>query len=79
MNWFQKTCRIGAIKPRQVVQVLNQHGFELESRRGNHYKFSKPGHPCKPNVPIHTNRPIPRGTLQQILNCAGISVMEFAY
>jgi len=75
LNWLQKCCGI-VITPKILLKVLKDHGFNFEGCRGSHCKFSKPGSQIL-SIPIHRNKPIPRGTLQQIINRAGLSLFDF--
>lgn len=56
---------------KKVVKELEANGWIFISQKGSHMKFKKDGKVCI--VPNHKGD-IPKGTLNQIVKCAGIKV-----
>ena len=61
----------------QVIKVLEAHGWYLKRIRGSHHIMRHPTIPDSVPVPVHGNRPIPTGTLLNILRAARLSREEF--
>jgi predicted RNA binding protein YcfA (HicA-like mRNA interferase family) len=67
------------LKASEVVRCLEKLGFVFKSKNGSHAKYVRiiKGRPKQTAiVPIHSTD-IPKGTLQGILEQAGISLREF--
>ena len=67
------------LKASEVVRVLERLGFIFKSKNGSHAKYVKisKGKPKQTAiVPIHSSD-VPKGTLQSILDQAGILLSEF--
>jgi predicted RNA binding protein YcfA (HicA-like mRNA interferase family) len=59
----------------EVCKVIEKEGFVFKRQTGSHricQKQSEEGSVTIP-VPVHSSRPLKKGTLQSILNKAGIS------
>ncbi len=67
--------KLPAIKPRQVIRFLEQHGFVLDHTSGSHFIFYHPTTRRRAVVPQH-NRDLPKGTLMSLLREAGFSREE---
>jgi len=67
------------LKASEVVRALERLGFVFKSKNGSHAKYVKISK-NKPKqtaiVPIHSSD-VPKGTLQSILEQAGISLVDF--
>ena len=59
-----------------VVRVLRRHGFVLLVQRGSHQKWRHP-EGRQVIVPVHGSKPIPIGTLKNIIKGSGLPVQEF--
>lgn len=68
--------RLPAIRPRQLVRVLERCGWRSARTKGSHQHFTHPDKPYVISVPMHA-RDIKRGTLAGILADAGITRDEF--
>ena len=68
--------RLPAIRPREVIRALERAGWVVHRQRGSHAIMRKEGMRHVVSVPLHT-RDMPRGTLQGIVEDAGLSVEEF--
>jgi predicted RNA binding protein YcfA (HicA-like mRNA interferase family) len=66
------TPRLRRLTAREVETLLRRHGFELVSQKGSHRKWRHPGSGLQVIVPEHKNRPLPIGTLHNILSNAEI-------
>jgi predicted RNA binding protein YcfA (HicA-like mRNA interferase family) len=65
------TPRLPARTPKQVMRLLEEHGFVLHNITGSHHAFFNPSTKKRVTVPFH-RRDIPKGTLAAILKQAGI-------
>lgn len=64
--------KLPAVKPRRLVQFLEQHGFVLDHVSGSHFIYYEPITRRRAVVPRH-NQEIPKGTLLSLLREAGFS------
>lgn len=56
----------------KVIKILKKKGFVLKRTTGSHFIFAHPETKRRVTMPCH-GKEIARGTLQQILEDAGIS------
>ncbi len=66
------TGKLPAIRPKALIRVMEQKGWELDRVRGSHYVMVHPVLRRAIPVPLH-NRDLKAGTLAGILRSAGIS------
>ncbi|HHV64544.1 MAG TPA: type II toxin-antitoxin system HicA family toxin [Peptococcaceae bacterium] len=64
------------LKPSEIISALNQFGFKVISQKGSHIKLRKDGSIVK-TVIVPNHYEIAKGTLQSILEQAGITLEEF--
>ncbi len=62
-----------AVKPRQMIKVLEQRGFKFVRQKGSHRLYKKGN--IRVTIPYH-RRDLKPGTLQSILKQAGIGKEE---
>lgn len=62
-----------AIKPRQMIKVLEQKGFRFVRQKGSHRLYKNED--LRVTIPYH-NKDLKPGTLQNILRQAGIKKEE---
>lgn len=67
--------RLPALKPREVVRIVERAGFVFSHQKGSHRKFRHPSGRTT-IVPLH-NRDIKRGLLKRIIKDTGLSEEEF--
>jgi len=67
--------KLPAVKPRRVIQFLEQNGFTLDHTSGSHCIFYNSVSRRRAVVPRH-NRDIPKGTLMSLLREAGFTREE---
>jgi predicted RNA binding protein YcfA (HicA-like mRNA interferase family) len=67
--------KLPAVKPRRVIQLLEQNGFILDHTSGSHFVFYNPVSHRRAVVPRH-NRDMPKGTLMSLLREAGFTREE---
>jgi predicted RNA binding protein YcfA (HicA-like mRNA interferase family) len=67
--------KLPAIKPRQIIRLLEQNGFVLDHTSGSHFIFYHPISRRRAVVPSH-NRDLPKGTLMSLLREAGFTREE---
>ncbi len=60
------------MKPKELIQLLEENGFVFVRQTGSHAVFKKPGNRII-IVPIHS-KDIPKGTLLSILKDANIEL-----
>jgi predicted RNA binding protein YcfA (HicA-like mRNA interferase family) len=68
-------ARLPAVRPREVVRFLEQHGFVLDRATGSHFVFFNPVSKRRAVVPKH-NRDMPKGTLLSLLRETGFTREE---
>lgn len=62
---------------REVEDILSRHGFILISQKGSHRKWKHVERGLQVIVPFHRGRPLPLGTLRNILSNAEIPEGEW--
>jgi predicted RNA binding protein YcfA (HicA-like mRNA interferase family) len=62
---------IPSLTPKELIKILEQHGFVLKRIHGSHHYFYHPQSKKITVVPVH-NKDMKRGTLYAILKQAGI-------
>jgi len=67
--------KLPAVKPRRVVQFLEQNGFILDHTSGSHFIFYNPISRRRAVLPQH-NRDMQKGTLMSLLREAGFTREE---
>lgn len=67
---------IPVLKPREVVAILNAHGFEEIRQRGSHKQFRHADGRFT-TVPFHKGRDIAPSLLRKIVGNIGMSIDEF--
>jgi predicted RNA binding protein YcfA (HicA-like mRNA interferase family) len=67
--------KLPLLTPQKVVNILQKKGFTLDRSRGSHQVFRHPETKRIVVVPFH-RKDLPRGTLLEILNQAGIRKEE---
>jgi len=60
---------------REVVRVLERHGWAVARQRGSHVVMVKPGSNVTLSVPDH--KEVAKGTLRTLIRAAGLTVQEF--
>jgi predicted RNA binding protein YcfA (HicA-like mRNA interferase family) len=64
------------LAPEKIIRVLLKLGFYKVSQKGSHVKYKKDGEPTRiVIIPMHYE--VAKGTLQSILEQAGITLEEF--
>jgi predicted RNA binding protein YcfA (HicA-like mRNA interferase family) len=70
--------RLPAFKAREIMRALEAAGFLLVRSKGSHRIFEHSTDPTRRTVvPDHGGRDVPRGTLRDIIDQAGLTVEEF--
>ena len=60
------------MKVREVIQLLEKHGWKEMRTRGSHRRFRHPKQPCLVTVPGNEGKELAPGTLNAILKKAGL-------
>jgi len=63
--------KLPSLTPKEVIKILEQHGFQLDHTSGSHMVYYNPDKAKRVTIPFH-RRDIPKGTLLAILKQAGI-------
>ena len=64
------------LPPNDIIKVLTRLGFQKNSQKGSHVKYTKQGNPSRTAIiPIHSE--VARGTLKSILEQADITLDDF--
>ena len=75
MNPFPQ--KLPALKPREVVRILEKAGFVVVRQRGSHIQMKHPDQPERRiTIPYHRRDLAPK-TLASIIRQAGLTVEEF--
>lgn len=72
------SAKLPAVNGKQVIAALEKEGWYVKRVRGSHHVLRHSTIPDAIPVPVHSNRPLKRGTLASILRAAAISRDEFA-
>ena len=68
--------RLPAFSGREIIRVLERHGFMLVRQSGSHaIYYHTDGR--RTTVPIHGKRSLGRGLLRQIMRDAGLTTEDF--
>ena len=70
--------RLPSVTGREVVRVLEKAGFYVSRIKGSHHRMRHHTDPRRvTTVPVHAGRTLPRGTLADIIDQAGLTRDEF--
>ncbi|MGQ0673853.1 MAG: type II toxin-antitoxin system HicA family toxin [Hyphomicrobium sp.] len=70
--------RLPSLNGRTVIRALEKAGFEVVRVSGSHFRMIHSVDPSRQTtVPHHRGKDIPRGTLRDIIEQAGLTVDEF--
>ena len=70
--------KLPILKARDVIRALERAGFVISRTKGSHCRLIHRDDPARATtVPIHGSRDLPRGTLRDIIDQAGLSVDDF--
>lgn len=67
--------KLPSLTPQKIIKVLEKKGFVLDRVKGSHHIYYYPETKRRVVVPLH-KRDLPKGTLLEILQQAGISKEE---
>jgi predicted RNA binding protein YcfA (HicA-like mRNA interferase family) len=66
-----------ALRPREVVRILERAGFVQWRQRGSHRTLYRTSDRRALTVPIRFSKTVPKGTLRAIIGQAGMTTEEF--
>ena len=70
--------RLPALKARDVIRALERAGFVVTRSKGSHHRLVHATNPTRATtVAVHKGKDIPRGTLGDIIEQAGLTEEEF--
>lgn len=65
------SSRLPAVNAKQVIKILERHGFTFIRQSGSHAIF-RHADGRRTTVPIHSGKDLGRGLLRQIMKDAGL-------
>jgi predicted RNA binding protein YcfA (HicA-like mRNA interferase family) len=66
------------VKAKDVIRALERAGFVVVRVKGSHHRLVHTDDPRRATtVPVHGSRDLPRGTLRDIIEQAGLTTDEF--
>jgi mRNA interferase HicA len=68
--------RLPTVRPRQLIEVLQKVGFEIDHQTGSHVVLRRASDGARVVVPWH-NRDLGRGLTLRIIKSAGLTRDEF--
>lgn len=69
--------RLPSVTGREVVRALEKAGFYVSRIKGSHHRMRHRTDPRRmTTVPVHAGRTLPRGTLGDIVDQAGLTIDE---
>lgn len=70
--------RLPSLKAREVIRTLEKAGFVVTRSKGSHHRLVHHADPSRATtVSVHKGKDIPRGTLSDIIEQAGLTEEEF--
>jgi predicted RNA binding protein YcfA (HicA-like mRNA interferase family) len=69
--------KLPALKPREVIRILERAGYQVDRVRGSHYIMRRPGRRGRIPVPFHGGRDIKMAVLRSIIEQSGLTDEEF--
>lgn len=61
-----------SVSGKELVRVLERHGWTLFRIHGSHHIYGKTGSVVRLSIPVHSNRPLKIGLLKHLLKMAGL-------
>lgn len=71
------SARLRPVPGKDIVRTLERFGWHVVRIHGSHHMMRHPDVPDIVPVPVHARRPVPRGTLGNILKRTGIDRDDF--
>jgi len=68
--------RMPALKPKEVITILDKAGYYIDHTTGSHYIMRHPDYTQRTPVPYHA-KDIKKGVLRSIIKQSGLSKEEF--
>ncbi|HHW02106.1 MAG TPA: type II toxin-antitoxin system HicA family toxin [Thermoanaerobacterales bacterium] len=59
------------MKPKELIKILKEHGWQIKNQRGSHIHMVHPSNLSKIQIPYH-NKDLKPKTLNSILKQAGL-------
>ena len=69
--------KLPALKPREVIRILERAGYQVDRVKGSHYIMRHPQRPGRIPVPFHAGRDIKMAVLRSIVEQSGLTEEEF--
>lgn len=66
--------RLPRVTGREILRALERDGWYEVRSRGSHHRLAHPNRPQKVTVAVHAGATVKAGTLQGILDDAGMTV-----
>lgn len=65
-----------SLSGKDLKRIVERHGWALLRIQGSHHIYGKPGSIVRLSIPVHGNRPLKTGLLQQLLKSAGLTEQD---
>ena len=69
--------KLPTVTGKKVVKAFESHGFVVDHINGSHHIMMKEGHPNRLSVPVHGNKDMKKGLLNDLIKLAGLTREEF--
>jgi len=66
-----------ALSGKELANILERHGWELQRIAGSHHIYIKMGSILRISIPIHGNQPLKKGLQMNLLRQAGLTEKDF--
>ena len=69
--------KLPVVTGREAVAALLREGFIFRGQRGSHHMLTDAAKERTIAISVHGNKPLPVGTLRDLIRDAGLTVEEF--
>ena len=66
-----------AVSGKDAIRALKKLGFRLDRIEGSHHMMVRDNHSYTVVVPVHSAKPLPKGTLASIMRIARVGKKQF--
>jgi predicted RNA binding protein YcfA (HicA-like mRNA interferase family) len=65
-----------SLSGRELIKLLERHGWKLLRVSGSHHIYGKPGSIVRISVPVHSNTYLKAGLFNHLLKMAGLEDID---
>ena len=69
-------AKLPAISGKRLLSILTRHGFVIVRQRGSHVRIASIDGSLKTVIPVHANRDLPRGTMENIIDDLNVKASQ---